>query len=123
MSRLIALSKTSARVIADYQAPYPDPISGRAGDRVVLDDSRKTDLRGWAWATNASGKGGWVPKNYLERHGGIGVLRCDYDAIELTVRAGEMLTCHKEESGFIWATNQAGQEGWVPVTHVDLISK
>lgn len=43
-----------------------------------------------------------------------------YDAIELTIRVGEILACHKEESGFIWVTNQAGQNGWVPSNQVEL---
>jgi hypothetical protein len=40
----------------------------------------------------------------------------DYTTAELPVRVGEMLTLHYEESGWYWATNAAGQSGWVPQT-------
>lgn len=109
-----------ARVVTDYRAPFPDPISAHAGDKVSIDESTKTDCPGWVWCTNQPGKGGWVPETYLDRQGDCGYLLCDYDAIELTVQVGEVLTCHKEESGFTWATNRAGQSGWVPSSHVEL---
>ena len=44
----------------------------------------------------------------------------NYNAIELTIRVGELLTVHKAESGFLWVTNQAGQDGWVPSAHVEV---
>jgi hypothetical protein len=110
----------TVRVIADYRAPYPDPIAVAAGDEVSIDSSRKTDWAGWVWCTNGAGKSGWVPEAYIERQGNTGRVRCDYDAIELTVHVGELLTIHKAESGFLWATNQAGQDGWVPSTYVEL---
>jgi hypothetical protein len=114
-----ASSDSTARVIADYQAPYPDPIAVVAGDEVSIDSSKKTDWAGWVWCTDRAGKSGWVPEAYIERQGNTGRVRCDYDAIELTVHVGELLTIHKAESGFLWATNQAGQDGWVPSTHVE----
>lgn len=113
-------ANSTARVILDYQAPFPDPISARAGDKTVIDDSKKTDCQGWIWCTDQLGKSGWVPETYIDRQGNFAYLLCDYDAIELTVRIGEILTCHKEVSGFVWVTNQAGQNGWVPSTHIEL---
>jgi hypothetical protein len=115
-----ASSVSTARVIADYQAPYPDPIVVVAGDEVSIDSSRKTDWAGWVWCMDRAGKSGWVPEVYIERDGDVGRMRCDYNAIELTVHVGELLTIHKAESGFLWATNQAGQDGWVPSAHVEL---
>src|ERR671913_95674 len=45
-----------ARVIRDYSAQYPDPISVRAGETIHL-GQRDTDYPGWIWATSvASGK-------------------------------------------------------------------
>ena len=112
--------ESQAQVIADYQAPYPDPIVVKAGDEVSIDRDKKTDLAGWVWCTNQAGHDGWVPEAYLDDQGEKGLMCCDYDAVELTVRVGELLTVHKAESGFVWATNQAGQDGWVPATHVEL---
>ena len=113
-------TNSMARVIADYEAPYPDPIVVKAEDEVSINRDKKTDLAGWVWCTNRAGKGGWVPEAYIEDRGNRGTLRRDYNAVELTVRVGELLTVHKAESGFLWVTNQAGQDGWVPATHVAL---
>ena len=40
---------TQARVIADYQAPYADPIAVQAGDEVLVNNIRKADWAGWVW--------------------------------------------------------------------------
>jgi Variant SH3 domain len=112
------IANSTARVVADYHAPYPDPISVHAGDRVSIDDTRKTELHGWIWCTDRAGKCGWVPETYVDRQGEFGYLRCDYDAVELTVRVGEALICHKVEAGFVWATNQSGISGWVPLANI-----
>jgi hypothetical protein len=107
------------RVIADYQAPLPDPIRVKAGDVVSIDHEKKTDIPGWVWCTSRPGKSGWVPAVYLDRRDNIGRLRCDYDAIELTIRVGELLTVHKMESSFYWVTDRNGRQGWVPMDHVE----
>ena len=114
-----ANSKSLARVIADYQAPYPDPIRADAGDEISIDSSKKTDYASWVWCANRAGKSGWVPENYIERHGDKGYMRYEYNAIELTIHIGEILTLHKAESGFFWATDQTERQGWVPSTHVE----
>jgi hypothetical protein len=106
-------------VIANYQAPYPDPIRVNAGDEVAIDTDKTTDISGWVWCTNRAGKSGWVPEAYMERKGKSGFLRCDYYAIELTIHAGDLLTVHKLESGFYWASDRSGRQGWVPATHVE----
>ena len=109
----------SVRVIVDYQAPYADPIRVNAGDEVAIDPEKQTNIAGWVWCTNRYGKSGWVPKTYLEYFGKVGKMLCDYNAIELTVRVGEILTVHKAESDFYWVTNQEGVQGWVPISHVE----
>ena len=108
----------SVRVIADYQAPYADLIQVNAGDEVVVNLEKQTNIPGWVWCTDRDGKSGWVPKTYLEYSGKVGKMLCDYDAIELTVQVGEILTVHKAESDFYWITNQKGIQGWVPISHV-----
>lgn len=85
------ITNSYARVIADYQTPYSDPISARNGDKVTIEDSKKTVCPGWVWCINQSGKSGWVPVTYLDRQGDCGYLLCDYDAIELTILTGEIL--------------------------------
>ena len=46
------------------------------------------------------------------------VLQRDYTATELTVEEGETVTVLLMESGWGWATNESGQSGWVPLTHL-----
>jgi hypothetical protein len=111
-----------ARVIADYEAPYADPIVVEEGDEITIDSGKEADWAGWVWCANDAGRSGWVPEAYIERRGDVGTMRCDYDAIELTVRVGELLSVHKAESEFFWASNERGQDGWVPSTHIELVS-
>lgn len=110
------------RVIEDYQAPYPDPIQANAGDEVIVDIDKRTNIAGWIWCTNRSGKSGWVPISYVKLRGNIGKMKLDYSAIELTIHKGETLTVHKVESGFYWATDQAGRQGWVPAANVEQLT-
>lgn len=107
------------RVIEEYQAPYPDPIRANAGDEVSVDAGKETDIAGWVWCTNREGKGGWVPTAYLEINGQRGKMLCDYTAIELMIHVGDVLKVQKEESSFYWVTNQAGEQGWVPIANVE----
>jgi Variant SH3 domain len=107
------------RVISDYQAPFPDPIRVKAGEKVTVDLGKTTNIPGWVWCTSRAGKSGWVPKDYLELRDTKGLMKCDYDAIELTVHVGELLSAHKLESHFYWVTNEHGRHGWVPVEHVE----
>ena len=113
-------AESLARVVADYQAPYADPIVVDAGDEITVDSNKKTDWVGWVWCTNRTGASGWVPETYIECHGDTGRMRYSYNAIEMTIHVGEILTLHKAESGFVWATNQAGQSGWVPSSHLEI---
>ena len=57
------------RVIADYRASFPDPIRVKEGDIVTLDFQKKTNISGWVWCTQESGKSGWIPESYLEIQG------------------------------------------------------
>jgi len=131
-----AASRTRARVIADYQTTHSDPLTMHAGQVLTLGRTAprrrgrtaprrrgRTDAEwpGWVWCTDADGKGAWVPQAYVRVQGSQGTALCDYTSRELSVRAGELLTLHLAESGWWWATNGAGDSGWVPATHVETI--
>lgn len=111
---------TQGRVIVDYQTAHADPLTMHAGQVLTLG---RTDAEwpGWVWCTDADGKGAWVPQAYLRAQGSRGTALCDYTSRELSVRAGELLTLQRAESGWWWATNGAGDSGWVPATHVETI--
>lgn len=105
-------------VVADYHSPYTEPLAFGVGEELTAGE-RKSEWDGWVWCTNREGKSRWVPEAYVERKGNTCVMLRDYEATELSVRVGEVLTITgKEESGWVWCTNQAGQSGWVPGDNV-----
>ena len=74
----------------------------------------------WIWCTDQRGKSGWVPKDGIDFHANstIGIARYDYAATELTVAVGDELVVEREESGWLWCTDQRGKSGWIPAAHV-----
>jgi uncharacterized protein YgiM (DUF1202 family) len=116
------------RVMADYQASYPDPFCVTAGETFQV--SEKVDAWNsnpdwiWVWCTDKRGKQGWVPKHVItfNSDGITGTTRSTYTATELTVAVEDELVAHQEESGWVWCTNHQGKSGWVPLDHITLLS-
>ncbi|HEX8682867.1 MAG TPA: SH3 domain-containing protein [Ardenticatenaceae bacterium] len=67
------------------------------------------------------GRSGWVPEGYFARGGSVGVAQRDYLAVELTVEEGEEVALGELGNGWYWVTNEAGERGWVPAAHLELI--
>jgi uncharacterized protein YgiM (DUF1202 family) len=109
---------TTCRVLAEYQAAYPEPIVVRAGEVLVV-GKEDPEYPGWIWCTDRNGKGGWVPDDCVERTGGSARARYDYAATELSASVGEELIMTKEKSGWAWCTNGNGQSGWLPVANLE----
>jgi hypothetical protein len=103
----------NAIVITDWQVMYPDPLMLGVGEAVRL-GQRDTEWPGWIWCVGTAGPGGWVPEQYIEIHDSQGVMRQDYTAAELAVRAGEPVTAGQRVNGWAWCTNAQGESGWVP---------
>jgi uncharacterized protein YgiM (DUF1202 family) len=116
-------ARITARATADREPSYPDPLVVNAGEEVTI-GREDTEWVGWLWCTNAAGKSGWIPKRYIEQtnDGNKGKLLLNYTTAELPVQTGEILTLHYEESSWYWATNAAGDHGWVPTTCVEPLS-
>jgi hypothetical protein len=104
----------TAAVVKAYQRPYAVPVKGRAGDVLIADFTKQTDIIGWVWCRNAAGREGWVPQSWLRQQGEVFRLIRDFDAIELTVTPGQVVELHFSESGFCWVTLSSGETGWVP---------
>lgn len=102
------------RVVKEYAGTCLFPLNGRRGERLKF-ERRETEWEGWLWCTSSSGRSGWVPESWLDLEDETGVLRRDYDAVELTVTPGEVLTASQFESGWAWATRENGERGWVPL--------
>ena len=107
-------------VIADHDASYSDPIVLKAGE--AFDLSGRTELwdgHRWLWARAADGREGWIPDDLVESREGGTRARADYDALELTCRAGDRLTGLRSTHGWTWCRNAAGDCGWVPLRKLD----
>jgi hypothetical protein len=59
-----------------------------------------------------------VPERWVEFDGDFCILQRDYEAVELSVDVGEILTVEFTESGWAWATRESGQSGWVPLENL-----
>jgi hypothetical protein len=105
------------RALKPWQVHYSDPIRGAAGDRLAL-GRRDDEFPGWVWATTADGREGWVPEAWLRVEGESGVLLRDYTAAELPLEPGDVVSGELVESGWLWATDATGQEGWVPLDYL-----
>jgi hypothetical protein len=105
-------------VHAPHTACCSDALAAQAGETVWL-GRRDEKWPGWIWCTVPNGKSGWVPESYLESCGDSIRLRRDYNARELTVAVGEVLTAESEECGWLLCTNARGERGWIPAHCVE----
>ena len=105
---------TNFRAIKPWQVHYPDPIRGAAGDRLTL-GRRDDEFPGWVWATAADGRAGWIPESWLRVEDDSGYFIRDYTAAELPLEPGDVVSGELVESGWLWATNASGREGWAPL--------
>ena len=103
------------RAVRAWRVVYLDPIHGAAGDRLVL-GRRDDEYPGWVWATAVDGRAGWVPESWLRVEGESGVLLRDYTAAELSLLPGDVASGELSVNGWLWATNAAGERGWVPLS-------
>ena len=112
-------SKSAARVRRRYDAQYLDPISVRAGDRVVV-GREDPEYPGWRWCTAPDERAGWVPESFLQLEGVLGTMLRDYTARELTVSEGAAVVIGEAVSGWLWVTDAQGRAGWIPEICVSL---
>lgn len=121
------VSERKCRATKDYQASSLDPIAVDAGEAFVVSERTNAweDNSAWIWiyCTNQRGKSGWIPKNIIQMDadGQTGTTRTPYNAIELTITAGQELAIEQEESGWFWCRDQQGRRGWVPISHVVIL--
>jgi len=113
---------TTYHAIKSWQVHYSDPIRGAAGDRLTL-GRRDDEFPGWVWATAADGRAGWIPESWLCVEGESGRLIRDYTAAELPLEPGNVVSGELVESGWLWATDAGGREGWAPLDCLQLISE
>jgi len=105
---------TRLRVVLAYESPFPGPLAFRRGERFAF-ERKPTEWAGWIWCRAADGRSAWVPESWVAIAGEHCTLVRDYDAVELSVEAGEEVVAEWFESGFAWATDARGRRGWVPL--------
>ncbi|WP_252180020.1 SH3 domain-containing protein [Endozoicomonas sp. 4G] len=106
----------TVKVIEDYQACYPDPVTFSEGDRLMLGKS-DDEFPGWIWVTATCGKEGWAPLPLIRRLSqNQGTAIEDYTARELSVSVGEDLKILREINAWAWVENRQKHMGWVPVS-------
>lgn len=101
------------RVTESHAPVHEQVLVARAGERLRpgrVDD----EWPGWIWCVSESGTGSWVPEPYLAIEGREARLLVDYNASELTVRPGDLVTLQHEVNGWWWVTDERGKAGWVP---------
>jgi uncharacterized protein YgiM (DUF1202 family) len=114
------MKKKLCRVIKDYISPFPDPLILSKGEILKVEE-KQSEWSGWIWATNESGKSGWVPRNYLNIDGNSATLLINYDATELTALKSQEYIIEKEESGWVWVTSKNGKYGWIPLENIKIL--
>ncbi len=102
------------QAVESHQRPYADPLAVSAGEEVVPDFDRHTDIEGWIWCAASDGRSGWTPRQWLIRENESWFVDRDYNSVELSVSVGEELVAAAKESGFLWVTNAHSESGWIP---------
>ena len=110
------------RVVRDYESPYPDPVIFLKGEEVKVGQEFKDDpdWRDWVWCEGANGKGAWSPKQFINIDGTKGTFDRDYNAMELSVKAGEGLVVYEIVNGFGMSEKPDGKRGWVPMRNIEI---
>ncbi|MBN2172175.1 MAG: peptide-binding protein [Candidatus Krumholzibacteriota bacterium] len=102
------------RAVRNFATEYAAPLRFGPGARLRVEE-RASEWPGWTWCVAEDGVGRWFPAAWLRVEGGAAMLLREYEPVELPVREGEVLTASLEESGWIWATDETGMSGWVPL--------
>jgi hypothetical protein len=108
------------RVGKAYQRSTAEPLVLRKGDRVRIgrpyeDDPEWPD---WIWCEDTAGKGGWVPKQLIAAENTRGSVRDAYEARQISVQEGEIVTVSSVLNGWAWARRCTGESGWLPLRHL-----
>ncbi|MBU0711777.1 hypothetical protein KJ762_02330 [bacterium] len=111
------------RVVKSYQSPYPDSIFFKNGEQVTIgkefhDDP---DWKDWVWCESDHGGKAWTPKQFLEITENRGILNRDYNARELVIEPGEIITVSEIMNGFGMSEKSDGCRGWVPLNHLETL--
>lgn len=104
-------------VIQPYSSKYPSPICFDVGVTVQVERG-DPEYPGWFWCRAPSGTEGWVHHSFLATPSGTTKSIKAYSAKELTVTGGERGTLTHSLDGWVFVRLNAGDEGWLPSSHI-----
>ncbi|HET9252909.1 MAG TPA: hypothetical protein VFP58_12420 [Candidatus Eisenbacteria bacterium] len=104
-------------------APEPgQPVQVQAGDIVYIGEESPV-YPGWVRIRVPDGRKTWAPDPYVRgREGEEGRVLVDYDARELAVETGTLVTMLLELRGWTWVRTDDGREGWLPLETLEILS-
>lgn len=103
------------RILKAHQSNYPNPIQFEPGACLTVGE-QDDQYHGWVKVTTEDGNLGWAPMAYiqLQQLDNTGIALSAYDATELNVSVGQVLTRVAELNGWYWCVDENGSYGWVP---------
>lgn len=105
---------TRYRTTSAYTAKYSNPIRFESGEVIML-NGRDPEFPEFLWATDEQGREGWVHQSkFLLTSEKKAVTTAHYDAAELSVRSGELVSAEEALGDWSCCSNSKGQTGWLP---------
>ena len=105
---------TRYRTTSAYTAQYSNPICFESGEVIML-GGRDAEFPEFLWATDEQGREGWVHQSkFLLTSEKKAVTTAHYDATELSVRSGELVSAEEALGDWSCCSNSEGQTGWLP---------
>ncbi|WP_165020951.1 SH3 domain-containing protein [Dysgonomonas sp. ZJ279] len=115
-------------VIKDWITDYPNPITLRGGQVVMIDNSKKDDTpdwQGWVWCIS-NDNAGWVPEQILQIRDRTSssiskaMVLEDYSAKEHNVAVGETVVGDRIVNGWLYCRKMDEEVfGWIPLSNLD----
>lgn len=107
-------TNTRYRTTSAYEAKYSNPIQFESGELITL-GGRDSEFPEFLWAKDERGREGWVHQSkFLVTSEKKAVTTAHYNAIELTIRAGELVSAEEALGDWSWCRTTAGRLGWLP---------
>ena len=106
----------AVRVTRSHRSSARPPLVVAPGDDLAV-GVQDDEWPAFVLVTTPQGAEGWVPGRFLERTGdGRATPVRAYDTTEIEVDPGVELTVIEPDlgSGWLWCSDDAGREGWVP---------
>lgn len=112
-----------AKILEAHQRSYDVAINVKQGDVVTwMKHDLWDDSHTWVWCVASDGKEGWIALDCLDIDNESATLKRDFNAIELSVNGGEVITVYEELAGWCWSENVRGDTGWIPRSKIEYVS-